>query len=64
VKNLRRWLITRLGEEQAYKVYTGLRQVRLSLAGKTKRHVGSAHGWTLVGTSNITVSNDGANKTL
>jgi hypothetical protein len=47
VRNLRRWLLQRLGDEQGEKVYAGLRQVRLSLAGKTKRTVGSSHGWTL-----------------
>jgi hypothetical protein len=56
VRNLRRWLIVRLGEDKGKRVYVGLRQVRLSLAGKTKRQVGSAHGWTIVSTSNTKVT--------
>ena len=47
VRNLRRWLHNRLGPEQGQRIYNGLRQVRRSIRGKTKRAVGSAHGWTL-----------------
>ena len=48
VRNLRRWLHNRLGPEQGQRIYNGLRQVRRSIRGKTKRTVGSAHGWTLL----------------
>lgn len=47
IRNLRRWLIARLGESEGRRICAGLRQVAASMRGKTRGDISHAHGWRL-----------------